>query len=572
MTGQGLDERRLRTLLDVGRGLVSQLDREALLRRVLEAARELTGARYAAVGVLDEDRGQLERFLVSGIDEDTHRAIGDLPTGQGILGELIRLPKPLRLADISEHPRSYGFPPGHPPMRTFLGVPIMLRGEAWGNIYLTEKEGGEFDELDEESLVVLAEWAAIAIDNARLYGQVDSRRGELERAVQGLEATTAIARAVGGETDLSRVLELVAKRGRALVEARSLLILLREGDDLVVVAGAGETDTATLGERISTEGNVLGQLLKGGHAERLTEVSSRVRVGIGELARDASTAMLVPLTFRAKTVGVLVALDRIEGKPFTDEDERLMRAFASSAATAVATAQTVEADQLRLGVEASEAERGRWARELHDETLQGLTALQVLLSASLQRGDPETVGNAAEQAVEQIADEIEKLQTLITELRPAALDEIGLTPALESLLERIRSVHGLDVAARLDLDYQAGRSTTRLQPDIERTAYRLVQEALTNVAKHSGASKAHVAVVEDSGQITVEIGDDGKGFDTDATHSGFGLLGMHERVDLVGGRLTITSTPGSGSVITAELPGRHREEPAASERSAAGAA
>ncbi len=563
MTGQGLDERRLRTLLDVGRGLVSQLDREALLRRVLDAARELTGARYAALGVLDENRQRLERFLVSGIDEDTHRAIGDLPTGQGILGELIRLPKPLRLADISEHPRSYGFPPAHPPMSTFLGVPIMLRGEAWGNIYLTEKTGGEFDELDQESLVVLAEWAAIAVDNARLYGQADGRRKELERAVRGLEATTAIATAVGGETDLSRVLELVAKRARALVEASSLLILLRDGSDLVVAAGAGESDSATLGERIPTEGNVLGQLLRGGHAERLTDVSNRVRVGIGELARDASTAMLVPLTFRAKTVGVLVCLDRFEGKPFTDEDERLMRAFASSAATAVATAQTVEADQLRLGVEASEAERGRWARELHDETLQGLGALQLLLSASLRRGDAETVSKAARQAVGQIADEIEKLQTLITELRPAALDEIGLTPALESLIERIRSVHGIEVTVRLDLDYQAGRSTTRLQPDIERTAYRLVQEALTNVAKHSGASQAHVAVVEEEGRVTVEVRDDGKGFDTHATHSGFGLLGMHERVDLVGGSLDITSTPGSGAAITAQLPGRHREAPAA---------
>ena len=572
MADLGLDERRLRTLLDVGRGLVSQLDQEALLRRVLDAARELTGARYAAVGVLDNDRQQLERFLVSGIDDETHRAIGELPKGRGILGELIREPKPLRLTDISDHPRSYGFPPAHPPMNTFLGAPIMIRGEAWGNLYLTEKEGGEFDELDEESLVVLAEWAAIAIDNARLYGQVDSRRDELERAVQGLEATTAIARAVGGETDLSRVLEMVAKRGRALVEARSLLILLQEGDELVVGASAGETESVALGTRISTEGNVLGQLMRGGHAERLSDVSSRVRLGIGELAPESSTAMLVPLTFRAKTVGLLVALDRLEGEAFTDEDERLMRGFASSAATAVATAQSVEADQLRLGIEASEAERARWARELHDETLQGLGALQLLLSSSLQRGDAETVGKAAERAVQHITDEIEKLQTLITELRPAALDQLGLTPALESLIARVRKVHGLDVAGQLDLDYQAGRKTTRLLPEIESTAYRLVQEALTNVAKHAKAEEVQVAVVEDDGHVTIEVRDDGEGFDLDATHSGFGLLGMRERVDLFAGSLTVTSKPGSGTVIRAKLPGQHRDEPAAPERPAAGAA
>jgi GAF domain-containing protein len=194
-----LDERRLRRLLDVGRALVSELDREALLREILEVARELTGARYAALGILDSERHEIERFIASGIDDETYRAIGDLPQGLGILGELIREPKPLRLRDIAEHPRSFGFPHAHPPMTTFLGAPILIRGEAWGNVYLTEKEAGEFDESDEESLKVLGEWAAIAIDNVRLYEAVEDRRQELERAVSGLEATTAISRAIGGE-------------------------------------------------------------------------------------------------------------------------------------------------------------------------------------------------------------------------------------------------------------------------------------------------------------------------------------------------------------------------------------
>ena len=423
----GLDERRLRTLLDVGRGLVSQFDQEALLRRVLDAARELTGARYAAVGVLDENRRELERFLVSGIDDQTHRAIGELPKGRGILGELIREPKLLRLADISAHPRSYGFPPAHPPMNTFLGAPIMIRGEAWGNIYLTEKENGEFDELDEESLVVLAEWAAIAIDNARLYERVDSRRDELERAVRGLEATTAITRAVGGETDLGRVLEMVAKRGRALVEARSLLILLKEGDDLVVGACAGEADTVT-GQCVPSGGTLIARVLSSGHVERLADTTGTGRSQLGPLGEGARATMLVPLTFRGRTFGVMVALDRLaRGPEFGEEDERLMRAFAASAATAVATAQTVEAEQLRRSVNAAEEERGRWARELHDETLQGLGALQVLMDSALRVGTPDAAQLATQQAVGQIRDEIEKLQALITELRPAALDTLVLS-------------------------------------------------------------------------------------------------------------------------------------------------
>jgi len=169
-------------LLDVGRSLVSELDLEVVLGRVLEAARDLTGASYAALGILDEGREELERFLTVGIDADRRAVIGDLPRGHGVLGELIRHPHPLRLARVSDHPRSYGFPQGHPPMTTFLGVPILIRGEAYGNLYLTDKRSGEFDERDEEATVVLAEWAAIAIENARLYERTESRREELQRA------------------------------------------------------------------------------------------------------------------------------------------------------------------------------------------------------------------------------------------------------------------------------------------------------------------------------------------------------------------------------------------------------
>ena len=558
MGSGGLDEHRLRCLLEVGRGLVSELDREAILQRLLEVARELTGARYAAIGVLDSDRGELERFLVSGIDDATHRAIGDLPRGRGILGELIREPKPLRLSDISEHPRSYGFPPGHPAMTTFLGAPILIRGEPWGNLYLTEKEGATFDERDEESLLVLAEWAAIAIENARLYHRADDRRDELERAVRGLEATTAIARAVGGETDLQRVLELVVKRGRALVSARSLLILLREGDELVVAASAGESDAGRVGSRLPIAGTLPQDVLDSDHVERLADVKGRVRLGLGEVAGDARTAMLVPLAFRGRTLGVLVALDRlVEGPEFGEEDERIMRSFAASAATAVATAQTVEAEQLRRSVEAAEHERGRWARELHDETLQGFGALQVLLDSALQRGTPAATEEATRQAVRQIAEEIEKLQALITELRPAALDALGTQPALESLVERARALHGLDIDLVVDLDYERGRHPTRHVPELESTVYRLVQEALSNVAKHARAEKVWIRVEEAEGRVRIEVRDDGQGFEDTGAVRGFGLLGMRERVDLMGGKLAIDSTRGAGTTVAAELPARH---------------
>ena len=201
--------------------------------------------------------------------------IGDLPRGRGVLGELIRDAAPLRLDDVGEHARSYGFPPGHPPMKSFLGVPIRIRGEVFGNLYLTEKEGGDFDEADEQAVVILADWAAIAIDNARLYKSVWDRRAELERAVRGLRATSEIARALGGETELERVLELIVKRGRALVEARSVMILLEDQGDLVVAATAGEDAAATRGTAAADPGlGVCAHAPVAKCPERVADVSS----------------------------------------------------------------------------------------------------------------------------------------------------------------------------------------------------------------------------------------------------------------------------------------------------------
>ena len=558
MDGRGLDEQRLRLLLEVGTSIVAELDSEAVLQRVLEAGRELTGARYAAVGILDQDRKELERFLTAGIDEPTRRAIGELPRGGGILGELIRHPEPLRLADISQHPRSYGFPPEHPPMTTFLGAPVLVRGEAWGNIYLTEKKGGEFDEADEQALLVLARWVAIAIENSHLYEDIDARRGELERAVSGLEATVAITRAVGGETDLSRVLELVVKRGRALVDARQFLVLLAEEAELVVAAAAGETGDEAVGTRLVTAETVLGEVLRTGHAERLTEMSTRMRLGLGELADGAKMAMLVPLTFHGRGVGVLVALDRFDSSaPFSAEDERLLRAFAGSAATALATAQTVEEEQLRMSIASADQERGRWARELHDETLQGLGALQVILTTALNQEGSEPLRKAAEQAVGQLETQIAELQGLITELRPAALDDIGLEPALRSLFERTLEAHGVTVTPEIDLNLEAGRSATRLDPEIEGTVYRLVQEALSNTAKHADTDRAAVRIIERDGQVSIQVRDEGSGFSTKDPRRGFGLLGMRERVELTGGSLEVDSRPGAGTRVSATLPARH---------------
>lgn len=551
-----LAEKELRELLEVGRALVADLDVESVLGHVLETARELTGARYAALGILDERKEELERFLVLGIDEETRRLIGPLPRGRGVLGELIRRPEPLRLHDVRQHPRSYGFPPGHPPMTSFLGVPILIRGEAFGNLYLTDKARGDFDAGDEQAAVILAEWAAIAIDNARLYQDVERRRGELERVVRGLEATATISRAVGFETDLERVLELIVKRGRALIDARSLLVLLEQSDgSLKVAAAAGETAQGVAEAVIAGEGTLAGSVLAAGAPERVPSLADRVGHGLEAVVGDATSAIVAPLGFRGRARGVLVALDRAEGSPvLTSDDEHLLSSFGASAAIAIATAQSVEADRLRHSMRASESERRRWARELHDETLQELGGLKVLLESAQAGSRPGALEDAVGKAVEQLQLSIGGLQALITELRPAALDQLGVKPALEALLSRTTATSGLEISARIQLASDTGREPTRLSGEIESTIYRLVQEALTNVVKHAEANRAWVEVSEDKQQVTVTVRDDGTGFDPDRPGAGFGLVGMRERAELVNGRLLIESSAEQGTTVRVVLP------------------
>ena len=543
-----LDRSRLATLLEAGRGLVARLEVDAVLEQLLRVACELTGARYAAIGVLDTDRRELERFITRGIDAEARERIGDLPRGHGVLGELIRHPAPLRLDDVGDHPRSYGFPAHHPQMETFLGVPVLIRGEPWGNLYLTEKADGPFDDADEAATVILADWAALAIDNARLHEDAARRRADAERAVRRLEATAAIARAVGTETDLDRVLELIVKRGRALLDARAVVLLLVDADELQLAAATGEVSPGALGGRFPIADSVTGEVLFSGRPERIDDVPSRLRISDRRLGvADAKTALLVPLVYRNTSLGLLAAFDRFgDQQGFGAEEEQLFLAFAASAATAVATARTVAEDRLRHSLAASEHERRRWARELHDETLQALGALNVLLSSALRRGTLEALEPAVRDAVEQIATEIESLRTLITELRPAALDEIGLAPAIESLGRRIATVEGLDVEVDIDIG-------GRLDPELETVAYRLVQEALTNVAKHAHAERVQVEVRLEYDVLRVQVTDDGRGFDPEADVDGFGLLGMRERVALARGQLSIESEPGR-TVLTSTLP------------------
>lgn len=452
-------------------------------------------------------------------------------------------------------------------MHNFLGVPIVIRGQAWGNLYLTEKEGDEpFSTADEDAATVLAQWASTALENARLYEDSEDRRAEAERAVRALQAAQDIADAIGSVADLAQVLKLVVERGRTLVQARSIVILLREGDELVVAAGAGQLSDGE-GRRVPVAGSSFGEVLEGAKSLRITRATAGVRLPSAELGvPEAESALLVPMYYRRSAIGVLAAFDRAyAGEQFSVADEQLLRTFAASAANAVAVKRSVDTERLRATIAAADAERRRWARDLHDQTLQALGGLRVLLATALRREDSDLNEQAIRQAIADIEVETNNLRGIITDLRPSMLDDLGLGPALGALIDRRQGEMGLRIEAEIDLGDDAGAPgagigshpprTPLLAPELETTVYRLVQESLTNVVKHSQARRCRVKLQVSEEEVTVEVADDGIGFDANRGTPGFGVPGMEERVYIAGGALAIESCE-HGTVVRARMPVR----------------
>jgi PAS domain S-box-containing protein len=377
---------------------------------------------------------------------------------------------------------------------------------------------------------------------------------ERKRSHMALEATVEIARAVAGETELGRVLELIAKRSRALVDASGLAILLADGDEFVVAATAGALPKTLVGRRLEARGSIAERVRATGEAHRVGLLDGSGDLGLAPLEVRATSVLAVPLGFRGATLGVIAAVDRSSGPEFGDEDERLLLGAAASAGTAIATAQSVGRDRLRRTMQASENERRRWARELHDETLQALAGLRVLLSTAQRSPDEQLFRRATSEALDQLDTEIESLRVLISELRPAALDELGLRAAVVALAERTSVRHGIDVTTTIDPPQDPGHRSG-LDPERETVVYRVVQEALTNAARHARPESVAVRLSHRTGEVHVSITDDGEGFDPTAPTEGFGLVGMRERVSLVGGRFELASSSG-GTTVAVSLPAR----------------
>ncbi len=536
---------RLRVLVDAGIALSSELSLDALLQRLVETAAQLTGARYAALGVIDKSGQGLERFLTTGIDAEAHAAIGDLPRGRGLLGVLIRDAETLRLHDIADDPRSVGFPRHHPPMKTFLGVPILLRGVAYGNLYLTEKEGGgDFTEDDEELTQLLAAQAAVAIENARLYESST-------RWLRQLQMLNEIGTALASEIELEPLLALVASRLRELVDARLVLIALPRGGAMTVAAAEGEAAYGVVGMQLEFGGSKAGRVLERRRSERVDSVLEDPEVDQQAARRiGVLSALYVPLIARGQAIGVVIAHDKLGSNPaFSDDDLRLAESLADRAAVAVDLSERVSRDALARALAAQEQERKHLARELHDETAQALTSILLGLKP-LERSAATPDDRAAVATLrELVVSTLQGVRRLAVELRPSALDDFGLETAADRLVSTFRESTGL----RVDLETRLGE--VRLPTEIETILYRIVQEALANVVKHAEASQVSIVLTQSEHAVTAVIEDDGRGFDPNATgDDALGLVGMQERIALVGGRLRIESSQGAGTTIAAEVP------------------
>jgi signal transduction histidine kinase len=537
---------RMSGLVESGLALASELDLEDLLEQIVEAARTVLGGRYAALGVLNEEGSGLARFITSGLSPEERRAIGAPPQGRGILGALIRDPRPLRLGRMADDPRSVGFPPNHPPMESFLGVPVALRGEVYGNLYVGEKVGGEFSPEDEQLAQALAAQAAVAVQNARRYESERARVHELQRIQEVGDAAREVGEGLLEALDLAQLLSLVTRRTRRLVDAQTAAVAVREEDGLGIRSAHG------------LHALTLELLPPTADAEAL---QAAIREALPEMSVEA-----IPLVHGDRLLGALIA---VGVAPFDAVAGALMRSLAgqtvialrvarrqserlegvrASAAERVAEAEArIDVEAQRRALEAQEAERARLARELHDETGQLLTGIRLRLAVLAEHVTDEAGREHLAELRGLVGEAGDNVRRLLTELRPGHIREQGLAAALEGAGRRLRDEHGVECEVNVT------QLPDRLPDEVQIALFRVVQEGLTNVARHAGATSASVLVAARDERLRVVVEDDGKGFDASAPTNRLGLAGIRERVELLGGELRIESAPGAGTAVIVDL-------------------
>jgi signal transduction histidine kinase len=530
-------------LLEAGLALSSERSLPAILQRIVELATQLTGARYGAIGVLGPNGG-ISQFIYTGITPEQRAAIGPLPVGKGILGALIEDARPLRLRDLRSDPRSAGFPPNHPPMRSFLGAPVTARGRVFGNIYLTEKQGAdEFDAEDERALVVLAAQAGVAVENANLYQ-------ELEVRVRRLDALHDISAAIVQGEEPDEVVGLVARHARALLRAdlASLAVPSHDRRQLTVLTADGAEAESIIGEVFPTEGSVSGDAVTSGRLVALQDaaVDDRVAQPIVRSGRFGP-ALFVPLSARGEPFGTLLLARRRGREPFEEGEVHLAELFAGQAAG------VLEQARLQRQVHRLETleERERIARELHDGTVQALFTVGLGLQGTASLVAEPEAARRIQGAVEELDRVIRDLRNYIFGLEPGVLAQRPLDQALEELVEEFQDRSG--VVAIAEIDPGAAAALTQDAAEV----VQLVREALSNVSRHAEAATCRVSLHRDpdADVVRLEIDDDGRGFDPAAAKgTGRGLGNLRARTARLGGRTEIEGVPGEGTTVRIAIP------------------
>ena len=527
---------RVHALLEAVVSIGGELELETVLRRIAEAAATLADARYGALGVIGEEGERLVRFVTTGVSEEEIASIGHWPHGRGILGLLIREPRPLRLPDLTEHPDSSGFPANHPPMRTFLGVPIRVRDEVFGNLYLTEKAGGgAFDQDDEVVVTALASAAGVAIENARLYE-------ETRRRERWLDASREISTALLSGTDPHEVTALVAQRAQEIADAGTALVTLVEGGgtEFLVEAAHGAGVAELTGMRIPLDRSLAGpvftegvtlRLADGGKAAQEADVPSRVPMG---------PLLAVPLGVGASARGVLSVLNPPGGAVFSAATQRLLEAFAGQAAVALELAdRRWDAERLTLL-----EDRDRIARDLHDTVIQRLFATAMGLMATMKITQKREVAVRVQRAVDDLDDTIRQIRSSIFALQGP--EEEALRTRLHSLVDAATEQLGFAPSVRLD-----GLLDTEVDEETGEHLLAVVREALSNVARHARASETSVRIDVDD-EVTVLVEDNGVGIPEGGRRSG--LRNICERAEELGGSCTAEPRPGGGTILLWRVP------------------
>lgn len=527
---------RLDGLIDAILAITSGLKLDATLRAIVHTAAELVDARYGALGVRGCDH-RLVEFVYEGIDEETRHLIGSLPEGRGVLGALIEEPKPIRLDDISRHPASVGFPLHHPPMRTFLGVPVRIRDEVFGNLYLTEKADGQpFSDDDEVLVQALAAAAGIAVDNARLFEESRTREA-------WIEATRDIGTQMLAGADPAMVFRLIAEEALTLMAGAATLVAVPlddeapacEVDDLVIVEVAGEISPAVKQMTVAVSGTSIGGVFHDRTPRRFDRLDLAVDGPV-----EPGPALVLPLRAADTVAGVLVALRSADEQPFSDKQLDMMAAFADQAALAwrLATAQRQMREVEIL------TDRDRIARDLHDHVIQRLFAVGLTLQGAAPRARVPAVRESIYSSIDDLQEIIQEIRSAIFDLHAGPSRATGLRHRLDKVIDQLAIP-----ALHTTVQYTGPLSV--VDTVLANHAEAVLREAVSNAVRHANATSLAINVsVEDD--VRVEVVDDGVGISGDITESG--LRNLRQRADDAGGEFTVENMPTGGTLLRWSAP------------------